>query len=29
MLRDLVLSGGEVDCEFSGLSVEGVVGREG
>ena len=29
LLRDLVLGGGEVDCECSGLTVEGVVGREG
>ena len=26
LLRDLVLGGGEVDCECSGLVVEGVVG---
>ena len=29
LLRDLVLGGREVDCECSGLAVEGVVGREG
>ena len=29
LLRDVVLGGGEVDCECSGLTVEGVVGREG
>ena len=29
LLTDLVLGGGEVDCECSGLAVEGVVGREG
>ena len=29
LLRDLVLGGWEIDCECSGLTVEGVVGREG